>query len=219
MVTYVKPLVYLDLNNSTIMSAISGKGTTYPKLKIKGNGIVEISDQKITSTLEIVFHGDGGSVNIERARRIGKLRIVVINGAHVHIGELSSFEDCYILADSENVIIGRDCMASFQTSLRTTDAHGIYDRISGDLLNAPLPILIGSHVWIGKGATISKGVELSNNCIVAAHSFVQKFKSEPNTIVGGCRAKKIKGGITWDRRMTPNIYAENANRDSFFEDF
>ena len=55
----------------------------------------------------------------------------------------------------------------------------------------PAPIHIGKGVWIGANATVTSGVTIGDNSIVAAGSVVNK-DVPPNTIVAGVPAKKIK---------------------------
>lgn len=169
--------------------------------------------------LNIVCDGDGNRVEIRKTRRIGSLRILAKNGGSVVIGDLSSFEECYILAERAKVEIGRDFMASFQTSLRTTDAHGIYSLETGELLNPPGDIRIGDHVWIGQGALISKGARIDDNVVVAARAFVQKTQTPKNCIIGGVPAKVLRENVVWDRRMTANLFAPDANMDGFLHQF
>ena len=55
----------------------------------------------------------------------------------------------------------------------------------------PAPIHIGKRVWIGANATITQGVTIGDNSVVAAGAVVNKDVPE-NTIVGGVPAKIIK---------------------------
>lgn len=55
----------------------------------------------------------------------------------------------------------------------------------------PAPVHIGKKVWIGANATITSGVTIGDNAVVAAGAVVTK--DVPNdTIVGGVPAKPIK---------------------------
>lgn len=55
----------------------------------------------------------------------------------------------------------------------------------------PAPIHIGKRVWIGANATVTQGVTIGDNAIVAAGAVVNR-DVPPNTIVGGVPAKVIK---------------------------
>ena len=53
------------------------------------------------------------------------------------------------------------------------------------------PVKIGDHVWIGMRAIILKGVTVGDNSVVGAGAVVTE-DVEPNTIVGGNPARKIR---------------------------
>lgn len=53
------------------------------------------------------------------------------------------------------------------------------------------PIKIGSNVWISDKVTITKGVTIGDNVVIAAHAVVNK-DVPANCIVGGIPAKVIK---------------------------
>ena len=63
--------------------------------------------------------------------------------------------------------------------------------------NHPKDIILGNHVWIGKNATILKGVTIGHDSIIAMGSVVTK-SCEPNSIRAGNPAKVVKTDITWD---------------------
>ena len=55
----------------------------------------------------------------------------------------------------------------------------------------PLPVKIGSRVWIGAHATILSGVTVGNNAVIAAGAVVTKDVPD-NAVVAGVPAKIIK---------------------------
>ena len=55
----------------------------------------------------------------------------------------------------------------------------------------PAPIHIGKRVWIGANATVTQGVTIGDNSVVAAGAVVNR-DVPPNTIVGGVPAKVIR---------------------------
>lgn len=196
--------------------AVKAKQPEKINLVVKGNdNDVSLAISHSTGTAHISCEGDGNRIEIRQLRRAGSLRIKVSNGGSLFIGEKSTLEDCYILADKAKVTIGKDFMASFQTHVRTTDAHGIYSLETGELLNPPADVVIGDHVWLGQGAIVSKGSRISDNVVVAARSFVQKMKTPRNCIIGGAPARILRVGVVWDRRMTSNVFDADANIDPF----
>lgn len=178
------------------------------------NNVITIVNRALSGEINILCQGNDSVVTIDNTRRIDRLRITVKNGGTVHVGEDSTFEECYILADRAPVRIGRDFMGSFQTSVRTTDAHGIYDLTTGRLLNSPQGITVGDHVWIGQGAILAKGTRIGTNVVIAARSFVQKQVIPDNCIAGGTPTRVLRENTVWDRRMTPDLFASDADRDA-----
>jgi acetyltransferase-like isoleucine patch superfamily enzyme len=186
-------------------------------LKISGNGN-NVIIAAFSGAVEVSIDGDGSSVDVARMRRVGRLRITCKNGGSVSIGELSTAEDLYILADGARVSIGRDCMVSFQVSIRTTDAHGIYEASTGKLLNAPEDIAIRDHVWLAQGAIIAKGTTIGKNSVIGAMSYLSKAQIGDGCLVAGTPARILREGIVWDRRMTEDLFAEGANVDPFLHE-
>lgn len=170
--------------------------------------------EKNLSNLNVSFVGDSPVVSINEVRKIGKLRVVAKNGGGVSIGRKTSIEEAYFLADSSKIEIGQDCMISFQVNMRTTDAHGIYDLNSGKLLNCPGTIKIEDHVWLGQGVLVSSNVVVRDNCVIGARSYLRNCIIDKNSIAVGTPARVIRDQIIWDRRMTSNFLADDANIDS-----
>lgn len=169
--------------------------------------------------VEIVCDGDGNTIRLGALRRVRNLRILAKNGGQVQIGGQTSIEQCYILADKQLVSVGRDCMVSFQVDIRTTDAHGIYDVTTGDLLNGPDDIVIDDHVWLAQGVIVPKGSRIGRNSIIGSRAYVQKCSIPPNSLAAGAPARVVKSNVIWDRRVTANIYAPEANFDPDLEEW
>jgi acetyltransferase-like isoleucine patch superfamily enzyme len=200
-------------NGSGNVIRMSPREGRHGTIRIDGNdNQIRIADFD-TGNLDITIYGDGTRIRLEHMRRVGKLRMIVKDGARVRIGEWSTVEDCYILADRTQVRIGRDCMISSQVSIRTTDAHGIYDLESGELLNAPTRIVIEDHVWLAQGVIVTGGSHIGSNTILGAQTYVSGKTIPGNALVAGTPARVLRTGIAWDRRMTPNLYAPNADTD------
>ena len=53
-------------------------------------------------------------------------------------------------------------------------------------------INIGNHCWLCEDVTITKGVTLADDTIVAAKAYVTKSFEKTNTIIGGIPANIIK---------------------------
>ena len=100
---------------------------------------------------------------------------------------------------SGDVIIGDDCMFSWDVQLRTGDFHTVYDSDTKELLNPNKDIFIGNHVWLGAETRILKGAVLRDETVVGTRAVVTKGFDTGNIVVAGCPATIIKNGIGWSR--------------------
>lgn len=102
----------------------------------------------------------------------------------------------------KNVFINADCKFQDQGGIFIDDGaligHGVVLATLNHDLDPekrqqlhPAPIRIGKHVWIGANATVTQGVTIGDNSVVAAGAVVNK-NVPANTIVGGVPAKIIK---------------------------
>lgn len=111
---------------------------------------------------------------------------------NVSIGKYSQIGPFTVLLSGEGITIGDNVMIGPHCVL----AAGNHDykqvavpmRFAGDLSSGP--IVIEDNVWIGANCTITDGVVVGHNAVVAANSVVTKNVS-PYDIVAGSPAKKI----------------------------
>lgn len=128
------------------------------------------------------------------------------------IGKDLSCVGCSIYMHDEpdtKVLIGDDCMFSFDIIIWPSDGHAIISD-QGEYLNKGENITIGNHVWLGMGVNILKGSVLPDNSIVAARSVVTKNLVEAvrkaavpfggGAIFAGIPARLVKSGrFSWTR--------------------
>lgn len=113
-------------------------------------------------------------------------------GATVTIGDEGYFNHGVSLQCASEITIGDHVYIAPNVSIQDYDEH--------ILLKAGYeptkPIYIGNHVWIGKNATILKGVTIGDHCVIAAGAVVTK-DVPPHTLVGGVPAKILERNIDW----------------------
>ncbi len=104
-----------------------------------------------------------------------------------------------------NIVIGNDCMFSYEVIMRSNDGHTIFDIDTGKNINSlkyisrGRKIVIGNHVWIGTRVLILYGTGIGDGSIVGANSLVKK--SIPNNCIAvGIPAKVIRKNIAWCRK-------------------
>jgi len=122
----------------------------------------------------------GDNVMIESGTRLIALGNGVIKiGNHVYMASAS-------LSCTRSIEIGNNAVISPGAAIIDHDGYGIDGKPALEK-----PVKIGNHVWVGFRSTVLKGVTIGDNSIIAAGAVVTK-DVEPNTIVGGNPAKKIR---------------------------
>lgn len=93
--------------------------------------------------------------------------------------------------DSSKIIIGNDCMISYEVHIRTT-THDYKDRTvpMKEQGGYEKDIVIEDNCWIGYGVQIMPGVTIHSGSVVGAGAVVTK-DVEANTVVGGVPARII----------------------------
>ncbi len=116
-----------------------------------------------------------------RARNLW-LRIIV--GVDLDISVNTSLSARLKPARRGSITVGRDTLIAFKTLIYTRDTATGADR----------PVRIGERCFIGGGSTITPGVTIGDECIVAAGAVV--FDDVPSRcIVAGNRAKILQRDI------------------------
>lgn len=122
-------------------------------------------------------------------------------GDNIHIGNNVSINYRCILNDCNSIIIGHDVLIAPGVQINTAShPTRLSERLtpnwssdSGEYRwrTYAKPIIVGDGCWIGANATIIGGVTIGDGAVVAAGAVVTK-DVEPNTMVGGVPADKIK---------------------------
>ncbi|MBO5443173.1 MAG: acyltransferase [Alphaproteobacteria bacterium] len=109
---------------------------------------------------------------------------------------------------NSGITIGDDCFFAVNTLIRNGDGHTLLDQNTGEILNEPEEIVLGSHIWVTSNCTILKGSYIADNCVVAAGSLINKKFEEEGCLLAGTPAKIIRRGINWDRRCFQEYISE-----------
>ena len=150
-------------------------------VKGKGKCQIVIEDNCSLDYCSFLFYGDEGKIIIHQGTTINSSK-----GAR---------QGLYVRGKTF-VEIGKNCLIAHSVDICTTDFHTVYD-IDGGVMNKDSSVVIGDHVWIGKRATINKGVRISNDSIVGASSVVTKSFMTSNVLIAGNPAIIRKQDITW----------------------
>lgn len=125
--------------------------------------------------------------------RIGRSCVIYTNKAStVRISDgVSINNNVHIVAES-SISIGSDTLIAENVGIR--DQDHCFNDLSKTVRSQGFdssPIKIGSNVWIGRNASILKGVNIGNNVVVGANSVVSR-DLPPNSICVGSPAKPIR---------------------------
>ena len=127
-------------------------------------------------------------------------------GAKLFIDEGCSLNNTHFYLNScpnAFVHLGKDCMFSTDITIWASDTHQIIDANS-KVINHIYGVTIGNHVWCGTRCTILKNTIVSDNSVIGAASVVCGHFNEPNIIIAGNPARKIKENINWLRESLPD---------------
>lgn len=171
------------------------------KIKISGdNNLIEIGAGSLLRECSFYLKGNNNKIIIGKNCVLHGVNIIMDNeNSEIVIGESTSIAKSLIVSlEPYKIIIGKDCMISYDVEIRNTDSHMIYDLNSNIRLNTGKEVIIKDNVWIGTKCLILKGSNIDNNSIVAAGSIVNKEFSN-NCIIAGNPAKVIKNNVYWTR--------------------
>ena len=187
----------IDIDKSAILSNC--------KFDIVGdNNKIEINELSILNNVTFFIRGNNNKIIIGKRVRFNRGGSVWIEdyGCETVVGENTTFEDSHIAVTEPNskIHIGKDCMFAYDIELRTGDSHSIIDSISNERINYAQNINIGNHVWVASHVSILKGVNISDNSVIATRAIVTKSFLENNILIGAMPAKKLKENINWDRQ-------------------
>ena len=221
--TYQNVFVYEgDCDLEINIVCIGGNNTVRIGKDYRGNGRLKlILAYGSTITLGDAFQSEGdvlldatggGRIAVGKGFRVMKdTNINARYEASIEVGDYVTAGQRLFLSSGRfsPVTIGSDCMFSHDVSIFGTNGHSILDM--NDRKNRSMEsekaIQIGTHVWLGKGASVLYGTDIGDGCVVGASSVVRGMFPE-RCVLAGNRAKVIRENCTWDRR-----------REIAFEDF
>lgn len=186
------------------------------RIVLKGdNNNIHISSGNIFGGKTNITLKGNSSLVLGKKNNFKPLDIFMFENGNLDLGEECSFADNLkiIVSPYTRLIIGNDCMFSFNIVIQTHDGHSIFDLNTGKCVNNTKSIYlddgnyinveIGDHVWVGMAAKVFGGREktfIGSGSIVGANAFV-KGKFPNNCAIGGLPARILKRNIAWSRRV------------------
>lgn len=109
-------------------------------------------------------------------------------GRNIHVGKNVFVNSCCQFQDQGGIYIGDGCLIGHSVVMATLN-HDFAPERRQYLHHAP--IRLGKGVWVGAHVTITAGVTIGDNAVIAAGAVVTK-DVPANVVVGGVPAKIIK---------------------------
>jgi acetyltransferase-like isoleucine patch superfamily enzyme len=208
---------------------IHNRGSILIKKWVVGrNNVLNIGNRACLNKVIIKIQGSNNKIYIGDNTFIGKnTRLYIFgNNLELYIGKnctINHDDELLVQEDNSKIYIGDDCMLSHHINLRTSDAHPIYDAVTGKRSNPAADIRIGNHVWIGANVIVQKGVSIGDGCVIGTYSVVNRKISNPsmangetdslpvNSCIAGIPAKVVKQNIRWEREFKTNIMDQLVN--------
>lgn len=147
----------------------------------------------------------GNNSLIYLGRSTHKIQVDIHHNSVLHCGTNTSCTDGkghnrvlrIHLSEQKHCFMGNDNLISYDTIIRNSDPHLLYDCDNYKRINPTKSVFIGDHVWVGQQALILKGTSIDSGSIIAAASVVSGKKIPHNSVWGGVPAKQIKEGVFW----------------------
>ncbi|NVN45161.1 acyltransferase [Asaia siamensis] len=178
--------IQLEINFDGINNNIIIRGNDIPKGKIN-------------------HKGNNGFCDIYRENDLNIDAVLYENSRFFIKKSFSIFGLFASIYSNTSIKIGNNCLIAEGVEMWTFDHHSIIDLSNNKQLNYPKDIVLNDHVWIGRNAHISKGVNIGSGSIIAARSVVTK--DVPKTeIWAGTPAKCIKKNVSWVASEPANEY-------------
>jgi len=134
--------------------------------------------------------------------------------AVICLGHGSIYNGTAIIVEGNGcgVEIGRECLFAPGTTIRSSDLHGMYDIASGAWLNAPAPVYLEPHCWLGQDVLVLKGAHVGGGSVIAARSVVNSTLPR-FSIIAGTPARAVRDGICWSLARQPDPAEIDKVRD------
>jgi len=164
--------------------------------------------EKLRGDISINFNGDNSIVYIGNNCDLKQLQIrsrqsqdFIAIGEEVSIAGNNIWVSGYGAGrQTPAIIVGDDCMFSYDIVIRNSDAHPVFDATSDTQINEPNSVVhIEPHVWIGERCSILKDTTIGACSIVALGSTVTRKAPRFSVIKGAPAVASAQDNSYWAR--------------------
>lgn len=183
-----------------------GKNVKFPKdksLVIQSDSNVQIGDNVNLNGCSIIL-SQGSEIRIQNKCSLGGVRLFLNIDGKLDIGEGSTFGSGIIRSGrNQSMVIGRDCMFSWDIVLLGHDGHMIFDLDTHTCTNNTLGvrkdgIVVGDHVWVGGEVVILPNSHIGKGSICGYRAVI-KGTFPNNCMIGGIPGRILKKDVAWMR--------------------
>lgn len=133
---------------------------------------------------------DGGTLALGEGTAIDPGCEVTVKSGRLVIGRSGFIGRGTVIVCREAITIGDDALIAEHVTIRDQDHRYGGPEVTAKNGFDTAPIVIGNNVWIGAKATITRGVSIGDDAVVAAGAVVTSDVAA-GTIVGGVPARVI----------------------------
>lgn len=193
-----KKINHITQNNITVNSKKSSLINSTIKFSGTNNSLI-VEDGVTIKDSNINFNASNSTIYLSRNIHPYYVSIFINNNSVLYIGKNNYFNKkiSIIMSEEKNIVIGDNCLFSFDIFIRNADPHLIYDISSEQRINPSRSIVIGDHVWIGQGCLLLKNTFIGSGSIIGGHSVISGKKIPSNQIWAGNPVRKIRDQIFW----------------------
>lgn len=134
---------------------------------------------------------DNGDFTLGNGSSLSNLSQILVKYGRLSIGKRVHIGIGTVITCRDKITIGDGTLIAEYVTIRDQDHRfGVEEPITDSGFETD-PILIGSNVWLGAKATITKGVKIGDNSVIGAGAVVTS-DIPPNSVAAGVPAKVIR---------------------------
>jgi acetyltransferase-like isoleucine patch superfamily enzyme len=161
---------------------------------------VRISLACVSGTISIALGNRDSHVEMH-AGSSGFYDLRLWRRSRIVVGRDTTANGVRIICDDSEVDIGEDCMFSDEILLQSADQHPIIDLKTGKVTNNQRRrMVLGAHVWVGRGAVLMPDVKVGRGAIVGTGAIVTQDVPATSVVVG-VPARVVREDTTWSRQF------------------
>lgn len=158
-------------------------------------------EHSLPDKLTVSFQGSNNELHIKKNVLMGNVYIWFGSNGFCSIDENTEIIGAELYVADARMQIGKDCLFGNQVTLRTHDAHHIFDLETHQRINYPKDIVVGDNVWLAYHVTLLGGAVIGTGSVVGTNAVTSGVFGDHVTIAG-VPAKVIRENICWSRDDT-----------------